>query len=245
MTIATCPTPAGPMRLLVVRPDGAGPFPVVIMYPHVGGLSETMRLMADRVAAGGHFCAVLDLYHRLGTIVLDPQSTDPDAVAIRQIAAASVTDANVLADTACLLDWLSTQRDLRATQVGAIGFGRGGSLAVRVASEFPDRVRAAASVLGFGFTQGGLVATRDRLARITGGLYFAFAEHDDIIPAEVPTELAPLLDNIPAESHLVIHRGVSHPYIFTDRAVHDPDAAARDWNAIFALYARHVRDGSD
>ena len=196
MTLERCPTPAGPMRLLVARPDGPGPFPVVIMYPHVGGLTDTMRLVADRVAAGGYACFVLDLYHRLGTIVLDPQSADPDVVAIRRIAAASVTDGDAMADTVSLLDWLSAQPGLRAGRVGTVGFGRGGSLAVRAASQFADRVGAAASVLGFGFAPDGAEAARARLARITGGVYFAFAEQDDIIPAEVPAELAPLLDGL-------------------------------------------------
>jgi carboxymethylenebutenolidase len=247
---AVIPTPAGLMRALVARPagrgsegpgsDGSGPFPVVITYPHVGGLTSTMRLMAGRVAAGGYACVVPDLYHRLGTIVIDPQSDDADVVAIRRIAAASVTDGNAMADTAALLGWLAAQPDLNAASVGAVGYGRGGALAIRAAAEFSGRVRAAASVLGFGFTADGIMAARHRLARITGGLYFAFAEHDDIIPAVVPAEVAALLRDLPIDARLVVHQGARHPYVFPDRAVHDPAAAERDWEAIFAMYARHL-----
>jgi carboxymethylenebutenolidase len=234
------PTPAGPMQALVARPDGLGPVPVVITYPHVGGLTDTMRMMADRVAAGGYACFVPDLYHRLGTVVIDPQSEDVDVVAIRRIAAASVTDANAMTDTGALLDWLAAQPDLRTARVGTVGYGRGGSLAIRAAAEFPDRVRAAASVLGYGFTADGAEAARARLARLTGGLYCAFAAHDDIIPATVPAELAALLRDLPLDARLVVHPGARHPYVFPDRTVHDPVAAGRDWDAIFAMYARHL-----
>jgi carboxymethylenebutenolidase len=234
------PTPAGPMRALVAQPDGASPFPVVITYPHVGGLTDTMRVMAERVAAGGYACFVPDLYHRLGTIVIDPQSEDADVIAIRQIAAASVTDVDAMADTAALLDWLAAQPDLLAARVGTVGYGRGGSLAVRAAVEFPDRVRAAASVLGFGFTADGAEAARTRLASLSGGLYFAFAEYDDIIPAAVPVELAAVLRDLPIDARFVVHPGTRHPYVFPDRAIHDAEAAKRDWDAIFAMYERHL-----
>ena len=228
------------MRVLVARPNGPGPFPAVILYHHVGGLTDTMRLMADRVAAGGYACFAPDLYHRLGTIVLDPQSADPDVAAIRRIAAASVTDGNALADTVSLLEWLETRPGLLVDRLGTLGFGRGGSLAVSAACAFPERVRAAASVLGFGFATDGKAATRARLARASGGLYFAFAGKDDIIPAAVPAELAALLDGLALDTRLVVHPGTSHPYIFPDRTVHDPAAAARDWDAILAMYARHI-----
>src|SRR6185295_10766814 len=103
--------------------------------------------------------------------------------------------------------------------VGTIGYGRGGGLALRAASEFPDRVRAAASVLGFGFAPDGRDAARARLARISGGVYCAFAELDDIIPASVPAELRTILGELRLDARLVVHPGTRHPYVFPDRAV--------------------------
>jgi carboxymethylenebutenolidase len=237
---ATIDTREGPMRAIVVRPPGQGPFPAVMTYPHIGGLTNTMRLMAARVAEGGYVSVVIDLYHRLGTIVIDPESTQENVVAISRIAAASVTDAGAMQDTAAAFDWFDAQPFIRGPSVGTIGYGRGGSLAVRAAAEFPDRVHAAASVLGFGFTKDGVPECRSRLARIRGGLYCAFAEHDDIISHTVQDELSSSLDGLTLDAQLVVHPGARHPYVFPDRAVHDAAAAARDWEAIFAMYARHL-----
>ena len=234
-------TPDGPMcAILVARPPGIGPLPAVITYPHVGGLTNTMRTMAERVAEGGYVSLVIDLYHRIGTIVIDPESTNENVVAIRKIAAASVTDANAMRDTGAALAWLDAQPFVRGPSVGTIGYGRGGGRAGPAAAEFPKRVRAAASVLGFGFTNDGVPACRDRLARIQGGLYCAFAEHDDIISETVPNELSASLAGLPLDAQLVVHPGTRHPYVFPDRAVHDPAAAA----ARLAGDLRHLRPAS-
>ena len=237
-------TDQGPMRAIVAWPTGLGPFPAVVTYPHVGGLTDTMQIMAERVAAGGYVCIVPDLYHRLGTIVIDPQSDDPDVVAIRSIAAASVTAQGVLEDTAAVFRWLDQHPQVRGPVCATLGFGRGGSLALRAAGAFPERVRTAASVLGFGFMGEGREAASACLARIAGGVYCAFAEHDHIIPASERAELASILDTLALDSTLVVHPGVHHPYIFPDRLVYDEAAASRDWDAIFAMFARHLGDGS-
>jgi carboxymethylenebutenolidase len=239
---ATIDTREGPMRAIVIRPPGQGPFPAVITYPHIGGLTNTMRLMAARVAEGVYVSVVIDLYHRLGTIVIDPESVQENVVAISRIAAASVTDAGAMQDTKAAFDWFDAQPFIRGPSVGTIGYGRGGSFAVRAAAEFPDRVHAAASVLGFGFTKDGVAECRDRLARIRGGLYCAFAEHDEIIPHTVQDELSSSLDGLKLDARLVVHPGARHPYVFPDRAVYDAAAAARDWEAIFAMYSRHLGD---
>jgi carboxymethylenebutenolidase len=233
-------TSQGPMQAIVARPQGAGPFPPVITYPHVGGLTGTMRIMAQKVADAGYICVVPDLYHRLGTIVLDPQSLDENVIAIRKIAAASVTDEGAMEDTAAVFRWLERQPEIRGPRCATIGYGRGGSLAIRAASAFPATVRAVASVLGFGFVSQGRTATREMLAGITGSVYCAFAEHDDIIPAAEHALLTALLREVSLDARIVIHEGARHPYFFPDRAVYDEAAAARDWAAIFSIFSRRL-----
>ncbi len=237
---ASIETPEGPMRAIVARPPGPGPFAAVVAFAHVGGLTETMRIMARKVAAGGYVCVVPDLYHRLGTIVIDPQSHDGDVVAIRKIAAASVTEAGAMSDAGAVLAWLGSRPDVRGPHCATIGFGRGGSLAVRAASAFPGEVRAAASVLGFGFAPQGPEAATAALAGIGASLYCAFAERDDIIPASEHETLAAILHALALDARLVVHAGARHPYLFPDRAVYDEAAAERDWQAIFAMFGRRL-----
>jgi carboxymethylenebutenolidase len=236
----TIDTPEGPMRAIMVVPSGHGPFPTAIMYPHSGGLTETMRMMARRAAEGGYLCVVPELYHRLGTIVLDPQSTQENAVAIRRIAADSLTSGSVMADTRALLDWLDGEPNARKGAKGTIGYGRGGSFALLAAGTYADEIGAAAAVLGFGFISDRADSTHLSFARAKAEFYCAFAELDDIVPDNVPRELAAFLKASPIAHRLVTHRGTRHPYAFPDRAVYDRAAAEADWADIFDMFERRL-----
>jgi carboxymethylenebutenolidase len=234
----TIDTPEGPMRAIMALPAGRGPYPIAIMYPHSGGLTETMRMMARRAAEGGYLCVVPELYHRLGTIVLDPQSMEENAVAIRRIAADSLTSRSVMADTRALLDWLDAEPNVPKGPKGTIGYGRGGSFALLAAGTYPDEIGAAATVLGFGFINDRADSPHLSFAKAKAELYCAFAEHDDIVPDSVPRDLAAFLDASPIPHRFVTHRGTRHPYAFPDRTVYDRAAAEADWEHIFALFAR-------
>jgi len=233
-------TPSGAMQAIIAEPKGSGPFPAAIMYPHVGGLTQTMRLMARRCAQGGYLCVVPDLYHRLGTIVLDPQSHDETGVAIRRLAASSLTPDGVMSDTRALLDWLDGLALAKSGPRGTIGYGAGGSFSLRAAATFPDEIAACASVLGFGFVTEDSDSPHLLFARIRAEIYCAFAERDDIIPSTVPERLAAELKALPnVVSEVVVHPGTRHPYAFPDRAVYDR-AAEADWAKIFAMFARQL-----
>jgi carboxymethylenebutenolidase len=196
--------------------------------------------MAKTVASGGYVCVVPDLYHRLGTLVLDPQSSDDRVVAIRKIAAASITTSDAMQDTRAVLDWLGTQDQVRASPCGTLGFGRGGSLALQAAATYPDQIRAAASVLGFGYTAESRDTAVALFRTLTAGVYCAFAGRDDIIPASEQDELSYVLAKAHVNAEIVVHPNARHPYIFPDRTVFDREAAHRDWDAIFRLFYRFL-----
>ena len=231
-------TADGSMEALLAHPSGDGPFGAIIMYPHVGGLTKTMATMAQRAAAGGYLCIVPDLYHRLGAIVIDPQSTDPRVLRIRDIAAGSLTPSGVMADTRALLDWLKSHPLADARRRGTIGYGRGGSFALMAAGRYPQEIAAAASILGFGFVTDAPDSPHRSLPNVSGELYCAFAEHDDIIPENVVNELRAVLAPLPSRSQVIMHAGARHPYAFPDRAVYDEAAAEADWAGIFSMLER-------
>src|SRR3954465_8413704 len=74
--------PDGDMGIHVVRPDGDGPFPVIVFFHHGPGLDDgskqAMQLLAD--AGGGHYVVTHDRYHREGAwFSLTPAArSDPD-----------------------------------------------------------------------------------------------------------------------------------------------------------------------
>src|SRR5215470_661663 len=65
-TDVTIPMPDGHAAATVHVPDGTGPWPGVLLFPDAGGARETMREMADHIAAMGYVAMVLDIYYRAG-----------------------------------------------------------------------------------------------------------------------------------------------------------------------------------
>ncbi len=57
-------TPAGTMPTWTFRPDGAGPYPVVLFLMDAPGMREEVRDMARRLATTGYYVMTSQLYYR-------------------------------------------------------------------------------------------------------------------------------------------------------------------------------------
>jgi carboxymethylenebutenolidase len=233
-------TDGGSMETLMVQPDGRGPFPAVVLLHHIGGVSESMQHMAYRIAEAGYACAVPNLYYRIGSIVVDPLSTDERIAAVRSIAANSLSSRAVFADIEAVLRFLDDDALVRDGKKGLVGYGWTGGLSLSVAARFPEVFAATAVVLGVGFTTTADDSPHLTFDRIQGEVYCAFCDPDPIIPPSVPRQLADLFQRCGVHAKVVVHRGVQHGYPFPDRAVYNSATADRDWDAIFAMFRRKI-----
>src|ERR1700733_15956834 len=60
------PAPDGYSRGTLHVPDGAGPWPGVLVFPDAGGVRETLGQMGDRLADMGYVALIPDIYYRAG-----------------------------------------------------------------------------------------------------------------------------------------------------------------------------------
>jgi carboxymethylenebutenolidase len=60
------PAPDGHSHGTLHLPDGAGPWPGVLVFPDAGGARETIRQMGDRLASMGYVALIPDIYYRAG-----------------------------------------------------------------------------------------------------------------------------------------------------------------------------------
>ena len=60
------PMPDGTSRGTLHIPDGDDPRPGVLVFPDAGGVRETFRQLADRLAGLGYVVLVPDIYYRAG-----------------------------------------------------------------------------------------------------------------------------------------------------------------------------------
>jgi carboxymethylenebutenolidase len=234
-------TEDGPMRACVARPASEGPFAAAIVVQHIGGLSETMRIVARRIAQLGVLCVVPALYHRLGELVIDPVDAEPSVAAIRNIAVASLTPARLRMDLRATLDWLYAEPSVSPGARGLVSFGGGAGQAMRLAADFSSEIRALVCILGVGFIQpDNPDSPHLRIAELEGGAYFGFAGQDEVIPLSAVEALGGALAGAAVEHEIVIHPDVAHGYLFPNRPAYAPDAAEHDWMRVRNLFARHV-----
>ena len=233
---------AGVMKTFVAMPDGAGPFDAVLLVQHVGGLSETMRVVARRIAAGGFLCAVPALYYRLGDIVIDPMSRDEPIAAIRAIAVGSLGREQVIGDISCAARFHGGRSHGQARPERLHRDRRLCRLRVsRRRCISPDDFGAiGVAVLGAGFINDTEDSPHLAFPRIRGELYFSFAGCDEILPAANVDALRAALAATSVPARVVVHPGVRHGYAFSNRAVYDEAAAEADWTSILSMFERQL-----
>jgi carboxymethylenebutenolidase len=231
-------TPDGTLGASLHTPDGAGPWPAVIMYPDAGGVRPTFHDMAQRLADLGYAVLLPDPYYRLGEIApFDMKNVfNDDAERTRLMKlVGSVTKANATVDTEAELDWLAEQPEVSSAKVGTTGYCMGGGMALNAAGRFPDRVGAAASFHG-----GQIASTAPDSPHLLAGemqakVYVAGAEKDGSFDDEQFERLQKALSEADVDHTLVTYPAL-HGFAVPDNPTYDEAAATRHWEALEDLY---------
>ncbi len=233
-------TKHGRMPSFLVTPEGAGRYPGIIFYMDAPGIREELRNMCRRIAKAGYACLLPDMYYRLGTIRFDIPRRDDAMSAVIRPAMNSLTNALVTDDTAAMLAFLDAHDAVKPGPVGCVGHCMSGRYITTVAARFPHRIVAAASLYGVGILTEADNSPHKLLGDIKGELYYAFAEHDQSVPAHVIPALKSALEKAGTTHTLEVYPGTHHGFCFPERQVYDPLAAETTWEKIFALWARHL-----
>ena len=234
-------TKHGKMPCFVACPDGAGPFPPIIFYMDAPGTREELRNMARRIARHGYFCILPDMYYRLGTVRFDIPRRDDAMSAVIRALMNSVTIPYVNDDTAAMIAWFDAQDRAKPGPMGCVGHCMSGRYITSVAAAFPHRMAAAASLYGVGIVTDKDDSPHLSLNKIKGELYYAFAEHDQSVPANVVPDLTAALQKTDVKHTIETFPGTHHGFCFPERAVYDTQAAEATWAKIFAMWDRHLK----
>jgi len=112
-----------PLRGVLVRPEGEGPWPGVVLVHEIFGIDDVMRRHAERMARAGYLTLAIDLYSAGGAARC--------LVATMRSLFSGVGRAYTDIETA--RQWLAQREDC-TTKVGIIGFCMGGGFALVSAS---------------------------------------------------------------------------------------------------------------
>jgi carboxymethylenebutenolidase len=124
------------MESFFVRPEGAGPFPGLIVIHEIFGLNDNIRGIATRFAEQGYAALAVDLFSNRGRTMCMLQLIH--GMMIRPL------NNVMLSDLQSSIVFLQKQTGVDAKRIGAVGFCMGGGYALQLA--VTDKGMKAASV---------------------------------------------------------------------------------------------------
>jgi len=240
-TDVSIPTPDGEARAFVFTPDaGDGPWPAAILYMDAPAIRPAMFEMGERLARAGYYVLLPDMFWRAGPYppldIVKARGGDPEMVALFQKLRASTDPARAMADTRAYLDWLAHQPQARADRVGVTGYCMGGSIALRAAGTFPDRVAVAASFHGGNMATDAEDSPHLLAPKMKAKILVAGADEDRGFDEAQCERLDKALNEAGLDAKVTIWKGLKHGWVPTDMPVHDPAGAERHWQALIELF---------
>ncbi|MCG5433826.1 dienelactone hydrolase family protein [Mycobacterium sp. MYCO198283] len=240
----TVTTPDGTCPVELFTPDGGdGPWPGVVLFVDAGGVRDTMRDMAARLAGYGYGVLLPDVYYRHGdwapfdmrTAFSDPAERTRLFGMIK-----SITPDMAAADAGAFFDYLAGRDEVSGQAFGTTGYCMGGRMSLLVAGRLPERVAAAASFHGGGLATEDPGSPHLLAHRMTAAVYVGGAENDHSFTPEQAQLLDEALTSAGVE-HTIEMYPAGHGFAVPDNPPYDEAAAERHWNATANFFGRHLR----
>ncbi|HEY2039927.1 MAG TPA: dienelactone hydrolase family protein [Edaphobacter sp.] len=234
--------PDGTTDALLIAPDNQKTFPGVLFCTDIGGIRNTMREMALRLAAEGYTILIPNLFYRVSR---PPVFTFPrkpgDPATMKRIAelSAPLTPKALEKDLAVYLDTLIAQDSVSEGKIGAVGFCIGGGIALRAASVRPERVGTVASFHGGGLYVADAPSSPHLvLPKVKAQLYFGHATEDKSMDAEAITHFTAALKDWGGVFESEVYEGARHGWTVPDSPAYNQPQAERAYAKLTELFGK-------
>ena len=235
---ATVPTPDGSCPATLHTPEGTGPWPGLVMYVDAGGVRDTMKDMAEKMAGYGYAVLLPDVFYRHGDWEpFDMQTVFSDQAQRTRLMSmvGSVTPDMIAADAGAFFDFLEQRPEVRGSRFGVFGYCMGGRTSMIVAGRQPARVGAAGSFHGGGLVTDDPNSPHLLADKMNATVYVAGAENDGSFTAEHAKTLDKALTAAGVE-HMVEFYPAGHGFAVPDNPPYDKAADDRHWAALEKLF---------
>jgi carboxymethylenebutenolidase len=214
----------GTARGYLAEPAAGSGIPLVVVQEW-WGLVPHIEDVCDRFAAEGFLALAPDLYHGEST-------TEPDEAG-KLMMAMNLDEA--ARDLGGAVDYLSAQADDAA--VGVTGFCMGGGLALVLATQRPDKVKACVPWYG-------IIPWPDlqpAWSALEAPVLGHFAADDGFFSPDQVRELESTLRGLGKEAELVIYPGVDHAFFNDTRSeVYDAATSGQAWAQTVGFLHTHL-----
>ncbi len=230
------PTADGDMPAYRAMPDGAGPFPTMIVIEEIFGVHEYIKDICRRYAKLGYFAIAPELFARQG----DPLHADVKTI-ITDIVP-KVPDAQAMGDLDATVAYAKSTGKADTTRVGANGFCWGGRMIWLYARHDPQLKAAVAfyGILGGKASPPSAIKPKNPLDfghDVTVPVLGLYGGHDDNIPPDLIAEMQAELKG--TKSQIVVYPDAPHGFFADYRPSYRPEAAKDAWEKAQAWFKEH------
>ena len=229
-------TSDGVMNTFITRPEGDGPYPMVMFLMDAPGKREELHDMARRLSSVGYYVMLPNLYYRrTREFVMTPDSREEMFGHMN-----SLTNAMVCEDIQVLFDHAAQDPAAGQGPVGCVGYCMSGPFAFAAASAFPERIKASASLHGVRLFNDADDSPHLDAHKIQGEMYFGCAETDEWAPPEMIQGLDDYLAGKGIKYQVEWYPDTHHGFVFPQReGMYHKASAERHWERLFDLFRRN------
>lgn len=225
------PVESGSMSVQVFKPARYGPFPAVVLFMGMYGVSDSLRSVATLMAERGFIIFVPDFYWRMGTATLYvPEDFDSALDAMH-----ALSDDRCMGDVGSLLREIRCRRDVAGDSLIAMGISLGGRLCIRTAIEYSDDVLCASSYYAIGAEQ-----YLHQLGKLAVPLQLVVAGRDMFAASQKIEQFQTRLSRSYIEHELLCFDVADHNFLDFSQPGYDPVIAATALKQTDAFIRRYA-----
>ncbi len=218
------------LHAYLTQPEGAGPFPAVLMVHEWWGLNGEITEMADMLAEEGYIVLAPDTYRGQTTSLM------PRALYLRL----NTPEAQIDSDVTTAFAYLAGLETVDTARIGLIGFCYGGGVVLRHAVANPQ---VAATINLYGDTILDPAGFGALLGSEAGPLLGIFGAEDAQIPVSEVEDFQTALAATAIDHTLTLYPGVGHAFV-NPATIADGGAAAEAWVQITGFFAQTLQTES-
>ena len=235
-----------PIVAAVVRPDGEGPLPGLLVVHEVFGLDGHVEDVARRFAAEGYLAIAPDLWSREGLPGPAPSAEDPAPAWSREqirAAAASMPDRRALGDLERCLEWLEREPRVDAERLAVVGFCMGGNYAFQLGCT-SRRLAAVVDFYGrlvYGeLSQLHPIQPLELSLNLSCPLLGLFGGRDESIPPEQVERLESTLTQFAKRCEIEVYPDAGHGFFNPTRSGYHEGSARDAWARVLEFLTEEL-----
>ena len=232
-------TPDGTADCHFVHP-ASGAAPGVLVWPDALGLRPAFEGMGRRLAESGYAVLTVNPYYRtVRAPVLPEGASFRDEATRKKIfpLMRSLSPETNVRDAKAFVGFLDGHHAVaNDRKMGTTGYCMGGSMTMRTAAAFPDRIGAGASFHGGRLVTDGPDSPHLLVEKMRAHYLFAIAENDDAKQPEAKNVLREAFAAARLPAEIEVYAGALHGWCPPDSAVYHEAQAERAWSRMLALF---------